>query len=198
MDENIHTSNILGINLFQYCGNNPINYSDPTGEWFGVDDAVTGPVDEIIVLGMLAILAACGVTWAEDAMAGIQSGLNAIWADITNPSVEKKEAEKEKKTYPLPSSAVFFEAVLPGEGIFVLWNHPLTAAEAAKIVSLGCDVYTYEKSDALALCLYVSGGFVGPEKGAKEGNCWHYHLKKRRGGAHIFYGGEGVVYIGPC
>ena len=29
---------VLGYNMFAYCGNNPVNYVDYTGEWFVVDD----------------------------------------------------------------------------------------------------------------------------------------------------------------
>ena len=30
-------------------------YTDSTGMWFGYDDLITGPIDEIIAIGILAI-----------------------------------------------------------------------------------------------------------------------------------------------
>lgn len=53
-----------GHNWYAFCGNNPLKYTDPDGRWFGFDDTLTGPVDEIIVLGGLSIAAAFGSTWA--------------------------------------------------------------------------------------------------------------------------------------
>ena len=35
-----------------------MRYVDPDGMWFGADDVVTGPIDEIIVLGLLTIFGA--------------------------------------------------------------------------------------------------------------------------------------------
>ncbi len=45
------------LNRYTYCRNNPLKYTDPTGHWFGIDDTITGPVDEIVVLGILGIAA---------------------------------------------------------------------------------------------------------------------------------------------
>ena len=39
-----------GMNLFSYCSNNPVNYSDSTGLWFGLDDLVAGFVGAIVGL----------------------------------------------------------------------------------------------------------------------------------------------------
>ena len=40
------------LNLYGYVGNNPLAWSDAYGLWFGLDDLITGPVDEILVLGL--------------------------------------------------------------------------------------------------------------------------------------------------
>lgn len=65
-----------GLNLYAYAGSNPVNYIDPMGLWFGVDDAFTGPVDEIIVLGGLTILAMTGNEWAKDALESLSDAIS--------------------------------------------------------------------------------------------------------------------------
>ncbi|MBA4368068.1 MAG: hypothetical protein C0403_10585 [Desulfobacterium sp.] len=42
-----------GLNLYSYVDNSPPNYIDPLGLWFIIDDVITGPVDEIIVIGFV-------------------------------------------------------------------------------------------------------------------------------------------------
>lgn len=56
-----NTDKLTDINLFIYCGNNPINSEDQDGHWWFLVEAVTGLVsvsalpEEVVVLG-LAIL----------------------------------------------------------------------------------------------------------------------------------------------
>ena len=51
----------INSNLYHYAGNNPVKYTDPTGRWFGFDDVITGPIDEIVVLGTLTIIGAVSI-----------------------------------------------------------------------------------------------------------------------------------------
>lgn len=67
---------LFGFNRFCYCDNNPIYKSDSTGKWFGIDDVFTGPVDELIIIGLLAFLAGLGVGWAQDAASDLSSILS--------------------------------------------------------------------------------------------------------------------------
>ena len=53
--------NHINSNLYHYAGNNPVKYTDPTGRWFGFDDIITGPIDEIAVLGALTIIGAVSI-----------------------------------------------------------------------------------------------------------------------------------------
>jgi hypothetical protein len=44
----------------------PVMLTDSTGYWFGFDDVFTGPVDEIIVLGLLALAVYIGIPGAAE------------------------------------------------------------------------------------------------------------------------------------
>ncbi|TDX51134.1 RHS repeat domain-containing protein [Orenia marismortui] len=58
-----------GLNWYGYTGGNPVKYVDPYGLWFGADDTITGPVDEIIVIGGLYLAATYGNSeWAQNTM----------------------------------------------------------------------------------------------------------------------------------
>ncbi|MBD9597966.1 hypothetical protein IB270_34645, partial [Ensifer sp. ENS05] len=61
----------VGTNRYAYAGNDPINNSDPNGHWFGVDDAFTGPVDEVVVIGGLAAAAYLGCESCQKALSQI-------------------------------------------------------------------------------------------------------------------------------
>ena len=39
---------VLGANLFAYCENNPVNRSDSSGQWFGLDDLIAGAVGAVV------------------------------------------------------------------------------------------------------------------------------------------------------
>jgi len=88
-------------NIFAYCGNNPVIYTDVSGMWFGIDDAFTGPVDEIIVLGVLAILATCGVEWASDAQDEIWDVITDAWDSVKSLSSYIKDWISEARQGPV-------------------------------------------------------------------------------------------------
>lgn len=56
------------VNLYAYSFNNPIALKDATGLWVGIDDVLTGPVDELVILGGLAIAALLGSEFAKDSL----------------------------------------------------------------------------------------------------------------------------------
>ncbi len=65
---------VNGLNLFAYCGNDPVNYSDPTGcapewlKWLGIGAAILGG---ILVIGAITVLTAgVGTTVLAGTLAG--------------------------------------------------------------------------------------------------------------------------------
>jgi hypothetical protein len=50
--------------MFNYM--TPVMLTDSTGYWFGFDDIFTGPVDEIIVLGLLALAVYIGIPGSDE------------------------------------------------------------------------------------------------------------------------------------
>ena len=72
---------------------NPVNNRDPLGLWVGVDDAVTGPIDEIIVLTALYVGVKFGVPGAQEAM-------EAIGDAYDNAISQARGRGKRKKTKP--------------------------------------------------------------------------------------------------
>jgi hypothetical protein len=65
----------VGTNRYAYSGNDPVNKSDPNGHWFGLDDLVTGPVDEAAVIGGLALAAYLGCTSCQTALQNLKDTL---------------------------------------------------------------------------------------------------------------------------
>ena len=98
-DGSIYTTNIFGANLFVYCVDDPINNMDPTGDWCGVDDVVTGPIDEIIVFALIAFLAYIGVPGAQQLQNDLYDFLASTWNGFTAwLSKSSKSSGKERAT----------------------------------------------------------------------------------------------------
>jgi hypothetical protein len=69
-----------------------LKYTDPDGRWFGIDDAVTGPADEIIVVGILFLLTKMGSKWAQRKLDAIESLINNILPTTVTDLPESSEA----------------------------------------------------------------------------------------------------------
>ena len=71
------------LNLYAYCGNNPVNYTDPTGLFVGVDDAT----EAVFLAACLATLAVASLLGSEAAQeqreaiaTRVQASIDKIWA----------------------------------------------------------------------------------------------------------------------
>ncbi len=69
---------------------------DQPALWVGVDDAFTGPVDEIIVIGGLAIAASLGGDWAQHSLDSLTN-----WVMNQNDGSESKPSNCPSGTLPI-------------------------------------------------------------------------------------------------
>jgi RHS repeat-associated protein len=67
----------VGTNRYAYAGNDPVNLSDPGGNWFVIDDAF-----EIIVLGGLGIAAYLGVSGAQNTLDDLEGFFGLGQSDL--------------------------------------------------------------------------------------------------------------------
>ena len=104
----------INSNLYHYAGNNPVKYTDPTGRWFGFDDAITGPIDEIAVLGVLTIIGAISIYNSDE---------NKNFEDALNESF----------TYNLDRIKNFFAKDEINWGVFVIQTNRTSRSECAQI-----------------------------------------------------------------
>ena len=71
-DEYVSTGQgVLGNNMFSYCGNNPINMSDPTGNW---PKWVTGVLNVVVGGAQMALGATLGATVGWTGIGGVVAG----------------------------------------------------------------------------------------------------------------------------
>ena len=76
--------NILGYNLFAYCFNNPVNYSDPTGNWPKLSTIFKGVA---IAAAAVAAVAVCVVAAPVIAGVGVASGVAAAATSIATTAL---------------------------------------------------------------------------------------------------------------
>lgn len=66
-------------------------YTVSTGYWFGFDDIITGPMDELIVLSLLALATAVGIPGASDALGDLTGTLNNVFNSVKDKIDEAKK-----------------------------------------------------------------------------------------------------------
>lgn len=67
-------------------------YSDSTGYWFGFDDIITGPIDEILVLGLLILATLINIPGAADVLGDLTDTLNDTFISVRDKINEAKKA----------------------------------------------------------------------------------------------------------
>ena len=86
--EYLDPESINGLNLYAYCGNNPVMYSDPSGH-FGIMALLAITLTALVIggVGQLASNAAAGMTgselWRGVAGAAVGTAVNAIMLCLT-------------------------------------------------------------------------------------------------------------------
>ena len=63
--------------------------------WFGFDDVFTGPVDELIVLGILTVAVALGAPGAEQALQGVEDVLSDLFNAVGDVIAATSSAVKD-------------------------------------------------------------------------------------------------------
>ena len=64
----------VGLNLYTYCNNNPVLYTDSTGLWFGLDDAIVsavGAVGGLVAQGVSDLIKGEVSGWSEYATSAL-------------------------------------------------------------------------------------------------------------------------------
>ena len=89
-------SDMTGMNLFAYCGNNPVNRTDPTGEaWWHWVAAVA-----VVAVAAVAVVATAGGAAAGlAAVAAVGNGVAAVTGGVAGYSMSKAQTPK-----PTPST----------------------------------------------------------------------------------------------
>ena len=188
---------ILGNNMFAYCGNNPVNFFDPTGQFLEILGAISNALSYIFAaIVVVAVLSSPtvqeNITRVVDSVGvGISRAVSSIKVGIEN---KKKEKEKEKEktitsTRPQEESCNYWSAELVSKKVVVYDS--LTVEEAALRVSMGKSIMC-RNQEAAKHILFINGyvNAVGPETHGDEGFYYHYHPTRNHTGynsIHIWY-----------
>jgi len=84
-----------GLNFFNFVTNNPINLTDPSGLWFGIDDILEGPffwADEAIVIGTVGLAALLGSKAAA-------STLDTLLDELFDKPLEMSKTRSKEETW---------------------------------------------------------------------------------------------------
>jgi RHS repeat-associated protein len=212
---------LAGINLFAYCENNPINFSDASGmtiifglevEWLllgeqppyyeGITNGANAlkplPVEPLAPPPELYLIRPTPRLSLPEWFSNATKMPVPIAPKAPAPVAKPNHREQAKKQ---SSNAKYYEAGLLYPGAYALYAKAMNIEQARKALLKGQNIWTLYEKDAINLAIYTSGGYVSgnSEKGVCAGlNAKHYHLANRLNGVHIFYGFEAVIAIGPC
>ena len=216
---------VLGMNLYAYCVNNPVNLSDPSGCFVLTFSAICAiAAAAAATIAFLAVAIPLTIELGN-ALADGLSGISVLPTPIdtptvdVSPSIEKEETvavpvpdentKTDTKTKNQPKVGYYYEAKLTRPGIVVNLSSEMTYDQALQKVLQGQHVWTPTESFAFTLTYFASGApmlirvndecpFEGPdEEGVRLGrNAYHYHLLNRASNnVHIFWGYQAVKFI---
>ena len=193
-------------NLFSYCVNIAVRYSDPDG--FGIISALITTVaikySPVIIPAVAGAVATViyntqtdGFRWLSGAVQGV---INS-YAAYRSKQLEKAAA-KEKILEKYRTDGVFAHVQLrgTGEGIVLFGPADLSFDIAFGFAINGEDMWTQNEEDAYALASAVAvslGGHVSDTWEAGRGDCMHYHVYNNRGekqATHFFFGSTNVTF----
>ena len=182
--------------MFAYCLNNPVNYSDPTGEIAGVDDAIY-----LLILAFIAL----SVITAE---AGI-IGNNALQLENTlpkfeiwhNPNPPKKEKpQPEPVPNPDPRTKNDDDEYLVHEAKYCKEQKSVSLGRGVTIEEARANFISGSNQSYICANYYVAYQIVQgvPHKLERAHNkaksadvYWHhFHRDERHGNPHIWFWGD--------
>ena len=204
-DEYISTGRgVLGCNVYAYCNNCPIMFSDSSGQLLDIAAAFGAAI-----FGGAAV--ALTIVFAGIVIYALTEGTSALQLDLdSNISLlpPKAPSEEEKPKFvpiplPLPDTdsptsddaILYYDVELSGRGNGIRIDRRrggYTFAQAVLRARRGYDLWTETEDDALDLAIAVSGGYEGPEGGMDSGEALHFHLKNRQKEVHCFFG---CIYV---
>ena len=173
---------ILGNNMFAYCLNNPVLYSDSAGSHARVASPEASCFEAHPAGGGGAVFV---FGYAIEGLIEKAAQITAdIWAiskeeEKTNVYVDTKTGERKKYQY--------WEAARVGKKVVV--GDGITFVEASARVAIGLDVMCINH-DAAKWIVIINcyWNAVGPEIHGDENYYWHYH-PNRHSHTHIWYYG---------
>ena len=210
---------VLGNNLFLYCFNNPVRYTDPSGEFVVTATAVTA-VALLVGVFVITVVAAVAIQYA------MQELLEYVWTQGNTALQIPKEQEIPDNVVPFPQQPKKPNKVSPplsdpipapkpkdedpkkgkyfncnikyNDGINVQLRPALSLEIAAGRLKMGLNIWTPTLADAITLALYIDDRrYEDPERhNEKHPAAWHIHVNKRPSRyGHIFYGYDKAVHF---
>ena len=198
--------------MFLYCGNNPVNLTDPSGT------IVITVSTAIVILDIFCITAIAGVLTVglHQAFAAPlpqteekphfteiipfpnnnQQPKNKGKVDPIVPPIPRPKPQTNPTRNQPPAPNKIYAANTAYPGAYVYAFEPLSLEEAAIRIYAGRDVWVETGVEAKNLCIRVKGAYTGPEQNGRD-NAWHYHpgVGNSRSASHIFYGYENVYWV---
>ena len=206
--------NAVRHDLFAYCNNNPINYTDATGHIALADDALY-----LLLLGLCSVLLPLIIlmsmpefqrSWSAFC-ATVGNGLSWIWGGIVNAGraiwswakglvksaamavasfliIARADAQIKSKVKRNSRQRYWIATIFNLQGYtFVSISSAINYSVAKNRVKAGLCVFTVTRTEARQLASNFPP-VVGPERGGKTiGQYMHYHVYNRRSSAHIFF-----------
>ena len=201
----LQPGNVLSTNLFAYCNNNPVMYSDPTGHIAIVDDAVIGGVLlTILVVGVVSAYISTPQfqsSW-RSFCSSVGSAISSAWNWLKSLFVSEADRITKAITNSVAKAGTIIRAARNVEyfaAVEVKFGKakkqssfipvaPISYSQAIALVKAGGNVFAISKQKAYN-CAKAAGNGREPTKPEKHGSLgffWHYHTGSRAGG-HVFY-----------